>query len=265
MIPRQIRNLSPEHFLRQEKLKPFIFGHRGYSSRAPENSLPAFTACAEAGVPGIELDVHLTRDGHLVIIHDHSTKRTTGVEGSVEALSLQELKQLDIGSWSGSAFTGERIMTLKELLNHFGDAFYYDIELKDRAHGDSGIAAAAVTIIEEAGLENRCFLSSFNPYPLAAAAKLKTRIPAAIIYCTSKEVPWILRHGAGRFLASTPIVKPGYKQTGPLSMKLFRALEGRAVIPWTVDDPEIGRNILKLGADGLISNDPEIHLRNSGV
>lgn len=265
MIPRRLNSFAPGHFLTREELRPFIFGHRGYSSRAPENSMAAFRECKAAGIPGLELDVHLTSDGGVVIIHDHSLERTAGAPGRVEEKTLEELCRLDIGSWYSPQFAEERIPSLRSLFEAFGDVFYYDIELKDEVHGDSGLAAAVLAEIRRAGLAHRCFISSFNPYPLMQVKKLEPKVPTAIIYSTDKGVPPILRHGLGRFIAAADIQKPAYRQAGPAVSSWFRKVEGRMVIPWTVDDAETGKRLLAGGADGLISNDPEIHLVNSGA
>lgn len=258
-IPRKLRHISPQHFLLKDELRPFLFAHRGYSSRAPENSMAAFQACEEAGIPGIELDVHLSADGKVVIVHDHDLQRTAGGKGRVEEKSYQELQNYDIGSWYSRDFAGQRIPLLEDLLSRFGDRFYYDIEMKDETHGDSGLAAAVVEIIQRMGMQDHCFLSSFNPYPLKAAKKAAPKLPTAIIYSTAKDVPPILRRGLGRFIAGTEILKPKYLQAGKTAVSYFRSLEGRPCIPWTVDDRELGKMLLASGVEGLISNDPGLH------
>jgi len=265
MKPYALAQFSEEHFINQQALRPLLFGHRGYSSRAPENTMSAFRLCADLHIPGIELDVHLTEDGKIVVIHDHNLKRTAGIEAVVEACRLDDLRRADIGSWFSPEFTGELIITLQELFETFSDRFYYDIELKDETRGDSGLASAVVDVIEKSGLEMRCILSSFNPFPLIAARKRSKSIPTAIIYSNDKAVPAILRRGFGKVIASTPILKPDFHQAGPFATAWYRRVEGRAVIPWTVDDLASGKMLLHRGVDGLITNDPEIQLKNFGV
>lgn len=261
-IPRRVRSLEYQgkhHFLSDPSLRPLLFGHRGYSSRAPENSMAAFAACDAAGIDGLELDIHLTADGGLVIIHDHTLNRTAGMDGRLETLTTEELCRCDIGSWFSPDFAGETIPTLQQLLGTWGDRFYYDIELKDETHGDSGLGTAAVEAVKTAKLEHRCFFSSFNPYPLIAAKKAAPEIPTAIIYSDDAEVPPILRHGLGAALAAVSIRKPAWRQAGAVAVPFYRRMEGRPVIPWTVDDVETGQMLQQRGVDGLISNDPAIH------
>jgi glycerophosphoryl diester phosphodiesterase len=221
--------------------------------------MAAFSACEEAGIGGLELDIHLTSDGGLVIIHDHTLSRTAGGEGRVEEMELETLKSIDIGSWFSPDFDGEMIPTLQKLFSTYGDRFYYDIELKDETHGDSGLGGAAVQAVVDAKLEHRSFFSSFNPYPLIAAKRAAPEIPTAIIYSNDKEVPPILRHGLGAAIAGVSIRKPAWRQAGGIAVPFYRHIEGRPVIPWTVDDRELGRQLLGRGVDGLISNDPAVH------
>src|SRR5262245_46332535 len=93
--------MPPQDFL--------VIAHRGASSYAPENTLAAFDLALQMGVRHIELDVHLSRDGHLVVIHDDTVDRTTNGSGPVVHYTLAELQALDAGSWFGAAFAGERI------------------------------------------------------------------------------------------------------------------------------------------------------------
>ncbi|MDI9413653.1 MAG: glycerophosphodiester phosphodiesterase family protein [Bacillota bacterium] len=95
---------------------PYVIAHRGASSLAPENTLAAINKAIELNADLIEIDVHLTRDGHPVVIHDKTVGRTTSGSGKVSRLSLTQLKQLDAGSWFGEHFKGEKIPTLEEVL-----------------------------------------------------------------------------------------------------------------------------------------------------
>src|SRR5262245_64546483 len=97
-----------------------VVGHRGASDRAPENTMAAFEAAIAIGVDAIELDVHSSRDGHLVVIHDQNLARTTSGQGLVHEHSLAELKALDAGGWFDRAFAGERIPAFEEVLERIG-------------------------------------------------------------------------------------------------------------------------------------------------
>lgn len=122
--------------------------HRGYSASYPENTLLAFERALEAGVEQIELDVALTRDQHVVVIHDDTLERTTNGRGRVSEHTLAELAQLDAGSWKDSAFQDQRIPTLENVLGRVSGQAWLNIEIKVHQH-----AAAWVTTLTEGTLK----------------------------------------------------------------------------------------------------------------
>src|SRR5690606_40107102 len=95
--------------------KPLRVAHRGARAEGPENTLAAIRLALEKGADGFELDVHRTRDGHLVVCHDETVDRTTDGTGAIGAMTLAELKRLDAGRWFDERFAGERIPTLDEV------------------------------------------------------------------------------------------------------------------------------------------------------
>ena len=118
-----------------KNFKPsWIIGHRGYPAKYPENTLAAFEAAIEAGAVMIELDVMLSRDRKVVVIHDATLDRTTNGKGSVADLTLAELKQLDAGSWFDAQFVGQQIPELSEVLDLVNGRAYVNIEIKSNAY-----------------------------------------------------------------------------------------------------------------------------------
>ena len=107
-----------------------FISHRGESQIAPENTLTSFRAAIEGGSDGFELDTYLTKDNEIVVIHDASAKRTTGVDVKVKDATLEELRALDAGAWKGEKFKGERIPTLAEALSLARDNFEIFVEIK---------------------------------------------------------------------------------------------------------------------------------------
>ena len=105
-----------------------IFAHRGARCAAPENTLPAFAVALDMGVAGIELDVHRSADGQLVVIHDFTVEKTTDGQGAVEALSAAELRRLDAGSHFSPAFAGVQIPLLEEVLELVGDRCLLNVQ-----------------------------------------------------------------------------------------------------------------------------------------
>ncbi|GIV33181.1 MAG: hypothetical protein KatS3mg031_0716 [Chitinophagales bacterium] len=130
--------------------------HRGASKVAPENTLAAFLKAAEMGVDYVEMDVRQTKDGHFVLMHDASVRRTTDGKGRVADLTLEEIKKLDAGSWFSSEFAGESVPTLREVLRAIKGKVLPDIDFK------AGDVAALVRLLEEEGYladSNVTFLS----------------------------------------------------------------------------------------------------------
>jgi len=252
--------------------RPLLFAHRGVSSVAPENTMAAFRLARDQGVPGVELDIHLTADGKLPVIHDHFTGRTAGAEGlppgaeakgkgrELERTTWKELKGLDVGAWKGAAYAGERIPLLGELFEELGDSLYFDVELKSNRRDDYGLEAALAAAIRGArggkGIADRVLVSSFNPISLARFKALMPEVPTAIIWCDGDELPRILRLGFGSIIGKADYLKPDKAKVNAGSAFRWKRLAGQAVMPWTVDEPEEARRLLALGCQGIISNRP---------
>ncbi|MBI9107628.1 MAG: glycerophosphodiester phosphodiesterase [Spirochaetales bacterium] len=236
--------------------KPYIFAHRGCSKAAPENTLAAFEEALNQKIPGVELDIHLCNSGELVVTHDDNVKRVTGFDGIVEELSYTELKKLDAGNWKGPQFSGEKLPLLEDVFDLLGSSVYYDIEIKSRKTVSSGLEEKLAALIANRGLEERCIVSSFNPMALKFFKKSAPHIPTAIIYCNDGELPPYLRHGEGKWIASADILKPDYKKINRTSMFFNHTIGRRPILPWTIDDPETAVKLIKLGVEGIISNDP---------
>jgi len=252
--------------------RPLLFAHRGVSSEAPENTMAAFRLARDKGLGGVELDVHLTADGRLAVIHDHFTGRTAGAEGlepgpgakgrglELERASWPELKRLDVGAWKGRGYSGEGIPLLEELFEELGEALYFDIELKNGVRSDYGLEAAVAKAIRGArggrGLFGRCVVCSFNPVSLARFKSLMPEVPTGMLWSGDAELPAYLRHGEGRFIGRTDFLKPAKEKVKAASAFHWRRLGGYEVLPWTVDEPEAAKRLLALGCVGLVSNRP---------
>lgn len=234
-----------------------LFGHRGLSGLAPENTLAAFEALLEHGIPGVELDVHLSRDGRLLVFHDDNLRRITGRDAVIEQCLAAEVRELDAGAWFGERFRGERIPFLEEVFELLGDKVYYDIELKWGRRRSGGLEERVLQQLRTHGLQERCLVSSFNPFCIRTVRSLAPRQPTAHIYADHPEVPRLLRHGQARWLIPTAFIKPRHDQVRYWSSLVYRRLLPSQVLPWTVDDPLEARRLLALGVRGLISNHPE--------
>lgn len=129
--------------------------HRGDLAVAPENTLPAIISAVEKGAHQIEFDVHMTRDNHLVVIHDSTVDRTTNGAGAVEELSFEEIRALDAGSWFAPEFKGTQVPTLREVLEVIPETILCNVHLKNAP----GVAAASAELIRDMGRLNHCFLA----------------------------------------------------------------------------------------------------------
>lgn len=143
-----------------------IIAHRGASAYVPENTLAAFQLALDMGVTEIETDIRLTKDGVAVLCHDDTLARYGHGSTTVEALSWDELAQLDMGSWfSPYLHHDKRMLTLDTLFAHFGDRLTYHVELKGKT---PGLAAATHALIAKYGLADHCFITSFAYASLVA-------------------------------------------------------------------------------------------------
>ncbi len=241
--------------------RPLLFGHRGLSAAAPENTLAAFQLLIDRGIPGAELDVQLSRDRHLVVLHDFGLLRTTGCAAQVRESELSAIRALDAGSWFSPRFRAERIPLLEEVFESCGERLYYDIELKWDRKEANGLEQELLACIRRHGLEARCLLSSFNPYCVRRLRSLAPELPAAHIWANNRALPFLLRHGEAGLLFPTPFIKPAADRITPLRALAYR-LRGSRILAWTVDEEEEARRLLRLGVRGLISNDP-VRLRDA--
>lgn len=238
--------------------RPLVFAHRGLSSEAPENSMAAFRLAKQMGAPGVELDIHLTADGQLVVIHDHTTARVSpGTSLNVEASTMAQLREVDIGSWKDGRFKAERPPLLSELFEELGNDLYFDVEIKSAKAEDKGLEAAFAKLLSDFkyGAE-RIVVSSFNPVAIKRFKSLCPSVPTAIIYCIADDVPAYLRRGEGRWIGHADFLKPKHTQATKAGLALGRLVGGRKVVPWTIDDPAVAARVLSIGCDGVISNMP---------
>ena len=231
-----------------------VIAHRGFSGAAPENTLAAFSKAIEAGCDMIEMDVQLSRDGEVVVIHDDTLDRTTNGKGKVSQHTLQDLKRFDAGLWFSSQFTGERIPALKEVLALTCTKIPLAIELKK---GDLGqytifdLADRALEEVEKAGCVGQVVFSSFDRAAIERILERNSRIPVAYIYNKPWDSPLEL---AGKY--SIPILSCRHTVlTRDNLMKAHQA--GFKVNVWTLDtEPEM-ELFLDLGVDGIITNHPD--------
>jgi glycerophosphoryl diester phosphodiesterase len=236
------------------KFPVFAIAHRGFSGEAPENTLAAFKRAIEVGSDMIELDVHLSKDGEVIVIHDDTLKRTTTGNGRVADFNLQELRKLDAGFWSGSQFRGEKIPTLKEVFELTRDNILLHIELKE---GDLGqynlidLTDRTLKEVERAGMLDQVLFGSFNLSAVDRIREKYPRLPVALIY----NKPWSLPQEA---MGGRPLPVLSCSETVLNQANLSKAHEqGIKVFVWTPNTEAHIERFLNIGVDGIVTNYPD--------
>lgn len=215
-----------------------IYAHRGWSGVYPENTLMAFRMALASGAHGIELDVHATADGVPVVIHDRSLSRTTAGSGNVDELSLADIRTLDAGS-------GERIPTLREVLELVGIHAHFDIEVKG-----SGIEAEVLAVLARSP-NTRWAISSFDWGTLRRLRELDS---AAELWPLAMECDAALFAVANELGA--PVVSLALSDyTAPNATALRHS--GLKAMIWTVNEAAEAKRIRDLGAFALCTDHPD--------
>lgn len=220
------------------------FAHRGFSARYPENTLLAFREALAAGCDGIELDVHLSRDGWPVIIHDEDTLRTTGVAGRVGEMSHADLCRLDAG-------LGEPVPLLEDYLDLVAPlSIVTNIELKNDRVPYAGLEEKVLELVRRRKLEDRVIFSSFNHDSIVKCKALAPDIPCGFLIERAVEDPaaYLRRYKVEYF-------HPDYRLlNGPFGEAAFR--EKLALHVWTVDTWQGFDDLLRRNVRGIVTNNP---------
>ena len=236
--------------------KPLNVGHRGAMASAPQNTLAAFRKAIEFGADGVELDVHLSKDGVVVVIHDFYVDRTTDGTGRVAQKTLAELKVLDAGEKFSPEFAGERIPTLTQVFEVLEGKLLVNIELKAPDHSrDTSLVAPVLEVVRKHGMDRRVLFSSFNSHVLRAMKQLAPDIPIGLLY--APDSPMVARRAWLDPFEPHEARNPHYSMlTGPI-VRWYHA-RGLRVNTWTVNEPDEMRRLIQTGVDAIITNKPDV-------
>lgn len=231
---------------------PLNIAHRGASSLAPENTMPAFKKAIELKCNGIELDVHLTKDEKVVVIHDDNLKRTTNGSGLVKNFTLKELKKLDAGSYFSEKFKNTTIPTLEEVMDLVvKHNILLDIEIK-QSHPN--IEKKVLDIIANYNYENNSLITSFNPKSILKVKNLNSNIKTGLLFFFLQDEPIkLLKNLNGNVLcADLNYVKL-------LSKKYIDDIHKNdmQIFAFTIDNPSEMWYLYKNNIDGIITNTPQ--------
>ncbi len=240
-----------------------LYGHRGAPLEAPENTMPAFRRALDLGVDALELDVHLTRDGHPVVSHDATAHRMAGVAVAWKKLDLADARRLDVGhgfvAADGSrpfAGKGVRIPTLEELLVEL-PGVTLNIDLKQTW---PSMVERAVAVVRRLRAEDRVVFASFHLHTILAVRARGYRGGTGL---TSPEVLalWALPRGFVARVLFRGTLAQIPERVGRISLDRPGFIDkchdlGLRVDYFTIDDPATAARLLDLGADGIMTNDP---------
>jgi len=235
--------------------RPLIVAHRGLSSHYPENTLAAFRAAIAAGAHMVELDVNLSLDRQPMVIHDESVDRTTDGSGAVQAQTAAQLSRLDAGSWFDPTFAGEKIPTLKQVLEALKGRIGVNIEIKPEAfeaHGpEDSVERQVWELVREKGMKDDVLVSSFEWQALERLRNLDSGIALGLL----SDVPAndSLFHWCHRVQGFS--WHPDYRVLTPSQVKTLHKM-GAKVFPYAVDGKIDVPGMLSMGVDGLILDDP---------
>jgi glycerophosphoryl diester phosphodiesterase len=229
-----------------------VIAHRGNSIAAPENTLAAIREALDLGVPIVEVDVYLSRDGVPVVFHDESVDRTTDGSGLVWEKTLAELKVLDAGSWKSARYAGERIPTLAEALGTARGRGRLLLDLKM-----DGMGRAIAGVLDRLGLGPDSVL--VGTWSEAQAADAAAHLPGAVILAAGDApAAW----DAGYFERERARGIRGLELEGGWSRELIAAAQahGLTVYAYTINDQATMRRLIEMGVDGIETDDPAMLL-----
>ncbi len=242
---------------------PPVVAHRGFSGKAPENTVAAFREAMALGVM-VELDVCLAGTGEVVILHDDTLDRTTSGSGKVADTPLSAIRELDAGSWFSEAFRNERVPTLDEALAAVGGQVVVDIELKP-IDAKAELARGVVEAIRRAGMTERVFVSSFDPFLLEHVRRLAPEIRRAQLVGSFEgtDLAWYVKLVLRNLWLnhrSQPDLVIGGDEIVTERWVRRRKRRGLGIMVYTVNDPARMRQLRDWGVDAIITDHPDIAL-----
>lgn len=229
-----------------------VTAHRGFSRKAPENTRYAFEAAIDCNADYIELDVQLTKDEQVVVIHDDTLNRTTNGVGRVDKRTYEELSELSAGAWFASEYSDARIMLLSEVIELVDKKCMLNIEIKDIGNVELTVDKT-IEIIEEYGIEKSCYITSFSYKALQRVKEKSPKIKTALIANLAASVRYsdltdIDAVSLNYIFVNKSVVESAHQN-------------GKQVFVWTVNRKSDIKNMLTLGVDNIITDRPDLALK----
>jgi glycerophosphoryl diester phosphodiesterase len=229
-----------------------IYGHRGAAGTFPENTMISFQAAAKAGADGIELDVHMSKDGELVVIHDEKVDRTTNGTGYVRDLTYAQIRKLDASYKFKKKYGSCPVPTLEEVLEWASAiSLKVNIELKNNVFEYPYLEMKVLDLVYKLNMKELVVLSSFNHNSMARVISLDADIETAILYSLQLFEPWNYAKSM-----SVKGLHPNYRTVNNIVVYGAHS-EQLSVRPYTVNDEETMKQLFEMGCDALITDYPE--------
>ena len=229
-----------------------ILGHRGARGYAPENTMSSFRTALEQGVDGIELDVQMSKDGKIVVCHDHSLERTSNGKGWIIDHTREELRELDFGSWFSPQFAGEKIPTLREVLQWAAPTrLLVNVEIKNGPVIYEGIEEKVSALIRECRMVERVVVSSFYHPSLVKMKQLDPTIKTGLLYACRPMDPWLELRAT-----DTDNLHPQWHYLDAGWLTGTRP-HGALIYTWTVNEIREWEYFKDLDVDGIITDFPD--------
>ncbi|MBU3916982.1 hypothetical protein KKA14_15730 [bacterium] len=234
--------------------KTILIAHRGYRAKFPENTMASFKGALEIGAEMIELDVALSKDRALVILHDDTLERTTNGKGNVSDYTLKELRNLDAGSWFDSRFTDEKIPTLEEVLDLVKNRSLLNIEIKECFYEDhnpaDSIEKQVVELVRKKEMVDSVLISSFEINYFERLCKMEN-IPATAFLSRKPADSDMVETCKSLNLYSW---NPWHEILSEEQVKMMHDA-GLRVFSFTVNTKEVLKNLKSMGVDGVFTDD----------
>ena len=230
-----------------------LIAHRGYSGKAPENTMAAFKLALAAGAKAMELDVHQTKDGRLVVIHDGDLKRVAGARRKIGRMTWSELRTADVGAWFSPRFLGERVPLLEAVLDFIRGRAEVHVELKAGSGAYPGIEERLADVLEKRGAWAWTAVSGFDHRALRRMRKI----------CPQARLGYLL----GPTLLARAWKEAAFLGAESLNLSVRQATarrvrgcrkRGLKIFVYTANDSKTLARMKRLGADGVYTNFPEM-------
>lgn len=233
---------------------PVIIAHRGDSAHAPENTLSAFQMADEKGADAIEFDVKLSRDGHVIVIHDQTVERTTNGQGDVRHLPLADLQELNAGVRFDTQFPSEHIPTLEEVFETIGKHLHMNVELTNYATPGDALIPKVTELVRKHNMQARVLFSSFFPHNLRKAQKLLPDVPCGLLAWVGPAGFPARAWGWRRVMYA---LHPHFSSVDAGLVSRLHAA-GKRVHVWTVNSKADMIRLAAMGIDGIFTDDPAL-------